>query len=73
MSPWSSRPAERPAAWIFSLTADLIDPGRINIHERWESDQQLLAFRGYGPDADQQEQILGADVHKYRISAVEAP
>jgi quinol monooxygenase YgiN len=56
----------------FSLTADLLDPGRINVYERWESDEQLLAFRGSGPDDAQTAQIRDADVRRYRISAVEA-
>lgn len=57
----------------FSLTADLLDPGRINVYERWESDAQLLAFRGSGPSDEQTVAILDADVRKYRISAVGAP
>jgi quinol monooxygenase YgiN len=56
----------------FALTADLLDPGRINVYERWESDEQLLAFRGSGPDTAQTALIRDADVRKYRISAVEA-
>lgn len=61
-----------PGCLDFSLTADLLDPGRINVYERWESDEQLLAFRGSGPDDAQAAQIRDADVRKYRISAVEA-
>jgi quinol monooxygenase YgiN len=61
-----------PGCLDFSLTADLLDPGRINVYERWESDQQLLAFRGSGPDDAQTAQIRDADVRRYRISAVEA-
>jgi quinol monooxygenase YgiN len=61
-----------PGCLDFSLTADLLDPARINVYERWESDEQLLAFRGSGPDDAQTAQIRDADVRKYRISAVEA-
>lgn len=57
----------------FSLTADVVDPGRIDVYERWESDELLHRFRGSGPDAGQTEQILDADVRKYRISATEDP
>ena len=57
----------------FSITADSIDPGRIDIYERWNSDEELLDFRGTGPDGDTNARILNADVHKYRISAVEVP
>ncbi|SCL19489.1 putative quinol monooxygenase [Micromonospora inyonensis] len=57
----------------FALTADLLDPGRIIVCERWASDEQLLAFRDCGPGDEQTVAIRDASVHKYRISAVEAP
>jgi quinol monooxygenase YgiN len=57
----------------FALTADTLDPARINVYERWESDAELADFRGSGPDADTAARIVDADVRKYRISAVEAP
>jgi quinol monooxygenase YgiN len=62
-----------PGCLDFALTADTLDPGRIDVYERWESDDELLAFRGSGPDDETSGRILEADVHKYRISAVEAP
>ncbi|GHJ18196.1 MULTISPECIES: putative quinol monooxygenase [unclassified Micromonospora] len=62
-----------PGCVDFAVSADLVEPGRINVYERWESDEQLLAFRGSGPDAAQVTAILGAEVHKFRISGVEAP
>lgn len=57
----------------FALTADTVEPGRINVYERWKSDEQLERFRGSGPEGPQAEQIRDAEVHKYRISAVEEP
>lgn len=54
----------------FAITADTVDPARINVHERWESEEQLLAFRGAGPSGDQQTQIRDADVRRYEIAAV---
>ena len=62
-----------PGCVDFAVSADLVEPGRINVYERWESDEQLLAFRGSGPEAEQVTEILGAEVHKFRISGVEAP
>jgi quinol monooxygenase YgiN len=57
----------------FYQSPDPIDPGRINVFERWESDEDVLAFRtSGGPDLDLPP-IKAADVHKYRISATEAP
>ena len=57
----------------FAITADTATADRIRIYERWETDEQLLAFRGAGPDAGQQAAILDAHVRKYRISATEDP
>lgn len=57
----------------FSLSADLADPGRIDIYERWESDAHLAAFRGEGVPDEQASRILDAGVYKYRVSDVEAP
>ncbi|WUI05403.1 antibiotic biosynthesis monooxygenase [Micromonospora sp. NBC_00421] len=62
-----------PGCVDFAIGPDLVEPGRINVYERWESDDQLLAFRGSGPAQEQVTAILGAEVHRYRISAVEAP
>jgi quinol monooxygenase YgiN len=62
-----------PGCLDFALTADPLAPGRVNVYERWESDGELMAFRGSGPDAGTAARILGAEVRKYRISAVEQP
>jgi quinol monooxygenase YgiN len=62
-----------PGCLDFYQSPDPIDPERINIYERWESDEDLLRFRtSGGPDLDVPA-IRTADVHKYRIAAVEAP
>ncbi|MEO3767824.1 hypothetical protein [Streptomyces sp. B8F3] len=50
-----------------------VEADRINVYERWETDEDLLRFRGTGPDAEQSVRILDAEVHKYRISGIEAP
>lgn len=57
----------------FSITADVLDPGRVNVYERWTAEEPLLAFRGSGPSEGQQAQILDADVQRYTISAVGDP
>ena len=59
-----------PGCLDYSITADTVDPARIVIYERWEGEQELLAFRGSGPSDDQQAAILDADVKRYGISAV---
>lgn len=57
----------------FSLGADLLDPGRVNVHERWDDEVSLLAFRGAGPDDGQQDAIVAADVRRFEISAEGPP
>ncbi|MFC4068372.1 putative quinol monooxygenase [Actinoplanes subglobosus] len=57
----------------FVQAPDPLDPARITVYERWESDDDLLRFRGTpGPEPSLPE-ILAADVRKYRISGVEEP
>ncbi|MFE3454676.1 putative quinol monooxygenase [Nonomuraea sp. NPDC059194] len=60
-----------PGCLDFALSADLLEPGRINVYERWESDEDLERFRGAGPSGDQNVQIRDAEVSRYRISGVE--
>ncbi|WP_329044261.1 antibiotic biosynthesis monooxygenase [Amycolatopsis sp. NBC_01488] len=64
---------EAPGCLEYALGADLLDPGRVTVYERWESDADLERFRGSGPSDEQAAQILDASVARYRISAVEAP
>jgi quinol monooxygenase YgiN len=59
-----------PGCLDFSLTADLIDPGRINVFERWETQDAVRSFRGSGPDADQSAAMLAASVAEYDVAAV---
>ncbi|MEU4332171.1 putative quinol monooxygenase [Nonomuraea dietziae] len=54
----------------FALSADLVEAGRINVYERWESGESLDAFRGSGPSDDQSAVIRAAEVARYEISGV---
>ncbi|MGH3823024.1 MAG: putative quinol monooxygenase [Pseudonocardiaceae bacterium] len=62
-----------PGCLDFAITADPIEPDRINVYERWETDAHLERFRGSGPDTDQIAQIRDIHIRKYRISATEDP
>jgi len=63
--------ARRAAGCLdFSITADLIDPGRINVFERWESQAAVEAFRGSGPSDEQGAAVLSASVAEYDIADV---
>ena len=57
----------------FVQAADPIDDRRINVFERWDDEDHLLAFRGAGQPATDAPPILSADVRRYVISAVEEP
>lgn len=65
-----------PGCLDFVQAADPVDPTRVNVYERWESDADVEAFRTSGdPDAPEPElpAIVDAEVSKYRISSIEAP
>jgi quinol monooxygenase YgiN len=62
-----------PGCLDFCITADTLDPSRVNIFERWESEDELLAFRGSGPDSGTAARILDADVKRYVIASVGEP
>ncbi|MCK9923924.1 antibiotic biosynthesis monooxygenase [Frankia sp. AgPm24] len=57
-----------PGCLDFSITADLVDPGRINIFERWETQADVEAFRGSGPSDDQGAAMLSASVVEYDVA-----
>ena len=54
----------------FAITADLIDPGRVNVLERWESQAAVEAFRGIGPSDEQGAAMLSAAVAEYDVADV---
>lgn len=62
-----------PGCLDFALSADLIDPDRINVHERWTSDEDLERFRGSGPSTAQVGTIRDADMARYEIASVGPP
>jgi quinol monooxygenase YgiN len=63
--------ARRAAGCLdFAITADLIDPGRVNLFERWESQEAVETFRGSGPSDEQGAAMLSASVAEYDIADV---
>ena len=61
--------ARRAAGCLdFSISADLVDPGRINVFERWESQADVETFRGSGPSDEQSTAMLSAAVSEYDIA-----
>lgn len=56
-----------PGCLDFAMSADLLDPSRIDIFERWESQAAVDAFRGSGPSDEQQGSIMSASVSEYDV------
>lgn len=54
----------------FAVSADLVEPGRINIFERWESQAAVEQFRGGGPSDEQGAAMLSAAVAEYDVADV---
>ncbi len=61
-----------PGCLAFAQSADPIEPDRVLIYERWESEADLLAFRTSDPDPAGPElpPLRGAEVARYEIAAV---
>ena len=52
----------------YALSADLLEPGRINVFESWESKEALERFRGSGPSGDQLAELLAIDVSEHELA-----
>jgi quinol monooxygenase YgiN len=63
-----------PGCLDFSLSADLLDAGRVNVYERWRSREDLLAYRaGDGPELGDDIPLTAAEVELHHVGASEAP
>jgi quinol monooxygenase YgiN len=51
----------------FAVSADAVDPQRVNVFERWRTHEALAAFRGAGPDDDIASRILEMDIAEYEV------
>jgi len=59
-----------PGCLDFAITPDSLDARRVRVYERWETEAELLAFRGSGPSVEQQSEVLDADVRRFRIDSI---
>ena len=59
-----------PGCLDFAVSADPLDPRRVNVFERWESEETLLAFRGAGTPGELAARVLDADVRRYGVASV---
>ncbi|WP_420123453.1 putative quinol monooxygenase [Nakamurella sp.] len=56
-----------PGCLDFALGADLLDPARVNVLERWTTPEALTAFRGDGPDDGQLRAIRGFAIEEFTV------
>jgi quinol monooxygenase YgiN len=54
----------------FAITADLLDPGRVNLFERWESQAAVDTYRRSAPRKKQGAATLSVSVAEYDIADV---
>jgi len=61
-----------PGRWLldFAITADLLDPGRVNLFERWETQAAVKTFRSSGPSNKQGAATRSVSVAEYDIADV---
>ncbi len=60
---------DSPGCLAYAISADPLQPARVLVYERWESEAELLAFRGSGPSDEQTSQVRAAEVARYQISS----
>ena len=54
----------------FAITADLVDPSRVSIFERWEAQAALESARSSAPPFEQAEAMLSVSVADYDVADV---
>jgi quinol monooxygenase YgiN len=52
----------------FAISADLLDPSRVNVYERWESQSAVEAFRDSGPSDEQGAATISASVVEFDVA-----
>jgi quinol monooxygenase YgiN len=56
-----------PGCLDYALSADLVDPSRVNVFERWETPDALRDFRGSGPASEQMAVLQEIRVGEYVV------
>lgn len=64
---------DAPGCLDFAVSADLAEPTRVNVMERWADRGSLEAFRADGPSAAQVELIESASVGEYAARELGQP
>lgn len=61
------RARSAPGCLDFAMTADPVDPSRINLFEFWQSEQDLKAWRAVAPHPKKITPLLHMEVQKHVI------
>ena len=67
------RAREAPGCLDYALSADLVDPRRVNVLERWISAEHRDDFRGDGPGEESEAEVRETDVHEFTVAGPEEP
>jgi quinol monooxygenase YgiN len=67
------RARRAPGCLDVAITADPVDPARVNNFERWESQEQLDAWRAVAAAPDTGIGFMGGDVMLYEVAGVRPP
>ena|SRR5690625_1374879 len=57
----------------FIVAADPLESDRVNVYEEWDSEKQLLEFRGSGPDESLSSLIKSAAISRHKIASSGLP
>jgi quinol monooxygenase YgiN len=67
------RARDAPGCRDMAITADPLEPGRVNLFELWESEEHLAAWRKVARAPRGAPSMLSADVQKHQISSSGTP
>lgn len=67
------RARSAPGCLDLAITADLLDPGRVNNFERWESQEALDAWRKVARAPRTRIEFLAVDVQLYDVTGARPP
>lgn len=56
-----------PGCAAFAVTADSVDDGLVLVHEQWDDEASLLAFRDLPDDGTVLPDVVDADVRRHHV------
>jgi quinol monooxygenase YgiN len=62
-----------PGCLDVAITADPVDPRRVNNYERWESEEALAAFRAIADPPELDVEMLDIQMSKFHIDRESGP